>query len=175
MGTNAKVRRRIVTQLVWIALTVAVFVGAFKGYVWYGTQPVLEQGAFEDASGKTLGKFQIEVRYTCTGRQEGLMFRRAEDFPEDRAMLFVFSRPQVQSFWMKNTIIPLDMLFLDRELRVVGILPNVPPLNLSPRSVEEPSQYVVELNAGVAAKYGITPGARLTLASALPRPEDCAR
>jgi uncharacterized membrane protein (UPF0127 family) len=74
-------------------------------------------------------------------------------------MVFVFPSEQVNSFWMKNTILSLDMLFLDRDMRVVGILERVPPQNEEPRVVDGKSQYVIELGSGVAAANGITVGA----------------
>jgi uncharacterized membrane protein (UPF0127 family) len=77
----------------------------------------------------------------------------------DRGMVFVFPSEQVNSFWMKNTILSLDMLFLDRDMRVVGILERVPPQNEEPRVVDGKSQYVIELGSGVAAANGITVGA----------------
>ena len=101
------------------------------------------------------------------------MFRRLEDFPENRAMIFLFSRPEIQRFWMRNTLLSLDMIFLDHTFTVVGILSDVPPLNEISRSIEEPSQYVVELRAGTAAKSGIVAGSKLQIEGELPRIEDC--
>jgi len=101
------------------------------------------------------------------------MFRRAEGLPRDQGMLFIFPKIEVQRFWMRNTLIPLDMIFLDRNLTVVGVVADVPPLNEVARYIDEPSQYVVELNAGVAATSGIKAGSKLQMDGTLPRPEDC--
>ena len=73
-------------------------------------------------------------------------------------MLFLFDRASVQSFWMKNTLISLDMIFIDENFRVVGVVENAEPLTLDPRTVGAPSRYVLEVNAGVAARHGIGTG-----------------
>lgn len=77
---------------------------------------------------------------------------------EDAGMLFLFDRSSVQSFWMKNTLIALDMIFIDENLRVVGVVENAEPLTLGPRTVGAPSRHVLEVNAGVAARHGIATG-----------------
>ena len=112
---------------------------------------------FKRADGTVSKPFTLEVSATDHERRKGLMYRR--EMAPDRGMVFVFPSEQVNSFWMKNTILSLDMLFLDREMRVVGILERVPPQNEEPRAVEGKSQYVIELGSGVAAANGITVGA----------------
>lgn len=172
MGTNAKRFERATKQIVVILLIVALCVGAIQGYGWWVNRPVLVRGAFQNKSGAQTA-FDFEVRSTCQGRQEGLMFRRLEDFPENRGMIFLFSRSEIQRFWMRNTLLSLDMVFLDHTFTVVGVLSDVPPLNEISRSIEEPSQYVVELRAGTAAKSGIVAGSKLQIEGELPRIEDC--
>jgi uncharacterized membrane protein (UPF0127 family) len=83
-------------------------------------------------------------------------------------MLFVFPLERQNAFWMKNTYIPLDMVFLDQEMKVVGILENVPPLTEAPRSVGKPSKFVVEFGAGVTRKHGLTEGARMVVDGVIP-------
>ena len=78
--------------------------------------------------------------------------------PEDGGMLFVFPEQSKQSFWMKNTLIPLDMLFIDGDGRIVGIHPDAVPLSEAPISVGKPSTYVLEVNGGWAARHGVHPG-----------------
>jgi uncharacterized membrane protein (UPF0127 family) len=173
MGTNAKARRRTVKQILWVIYALLFAGAAFYGYLYFYNRETLASGEFRSVDGSTLAAFSFEVRHTCAGRQEGLMFRRKEDFPADRAMLFIFPSQRKQSFWMMNTLIPLDMVFIDRNFQVVGILPEVPPLNQVSRSVEQPSQYVVELNSGVAAQKGIVVGSRLVMGSQLPSPTEC--
>ena len=171
MGTNAKQFQRTIRQVVLIFALVAGAVGALSAYVSWASRPSLLRGTFQGSAAPA--SFKLEVRHTCQGRQEGLMFRRAESLPRDQGMLFIFPKIEVQRFWMRNTLIPLDMIFLDRNLTVVGVVADVPPLNEVARYVDEPSQYVVELNAGVAATSGIKAGSKLQMDGALPRPEDC--
>jgi uncharacterized protein len=96
-----------------------------------------------------------ELVYKPADTERGLMYRA--QMPEDHGMIFKLTT-KVQRFWMHNTCIALDMLFLDDAGTVLGILHDVPPLNDESRSIERPSTYVVELNGGVAAKLGIESG-----------------
>ena len=116
---------------------------------------------FEGSDGRVSAPFVLEVARTPKDKEIGLMFRTA--MAPDRGMIFVSSQDTVQVFWMKNTYLSLDMLFLDRQLAVVGMLQNVPILNESPRKVDEPSRYVVELVAGTAARIGIRTGDKLVV------------
>jgi len=87
------------------------------------------------------------------------MFRDRLD--ADRGMLFLFDKTQVQVFWMKNTKIPLDMIFIDEAGRVVGVVEGTEPFTETPRSVDVPSRDVLEVNAGFARMHGVTPGTRV--------------
>jgi hypothetical protein len=91
----------------------------------------------------------------------GLMYRTS--MADDRGMLFVFERRTVQRFWMKNTCIPLDMLFIDQDGLIVGIEENVPTLNTNSYQAGCPSLYVLEVNAGWCANNGVEPGQRVRL------------
>lgn len=113
-------------------------------------------------SGEQTTKIAAETAVTPRAQSLGLMYRRKLN--ANAGMLFVYFEMKVRSFWMKNTYIPLDMIFIDDEGRVVGILENVPPSNNIPRSVGVPSQYVLEVNAGTARLLGIVPGALLVTA-----------
>lgn len=73
-------------------------------------------------------------------------------------MLFTWSDERPRSFWMKNTCIPLDMMFIDRENVIVGILEQVPTLNTEPRRIPCPAARVLEVNAGFARRHGVRPG-----------------
>jgi uncharacterized membrane protein (UPF0127 family) len=95
-------------------------------------------------------------------RERGLMYRT--HLAKNAGMLFLpDGPPRVQTFWMKNTCIPLDMLFIDDKGTVVGILENVPPMNLEPRSVHLPSSYVLEVNAGWCKANGVAAGQKVKL------------
>jgi uncharacterized membrane protein (UPF0127 family) len=103
--------------------------------------------------------FRVELARTEPEREKGLMFR--EHLAPDAGMLFLFERPSVQTFWMKNTLIPLDMVFIGADREVVGVVANAEPLTLTARTVGEPSQYVLEIGGGLAARLGIRAGERV--------------
>lgn len=100
--------------------------------------------------------FRVEVANQDRTRQQGLMFRRQMD--ADAGMLFLFDEEEHMSFWMHNTYLPLDMVFITSTMRVLGVVENAEPLTDDPREVEGVSKYVLELNAGTARRYGIGPG-----------------
>ena len=101
----------------------------------------------------------VQIASTFNERQIGLMHRKS--MPLNEGMLFVFDYPEMQSFWMHNTYIPLDILYVNEKFEVVTVLKNLPTLNDTPRPSDKPAQYVVELNAGMADKYKLAPGVRV--------------
>ena len=105
-------------------------------------------------------RLDVLLADTPARRARGLMF--VERMPADAGMLFVHRRPAMLSMWMKNTLIPLDMLFADREGRIINIAHGTPLSTDSIRS-EGPASYVLELNAGRAAALGLDAGARLII------------
>ena len=100
--------------------------------------------------------FHIELAITPEQHQRGLMFRT--QLAPDAGMLFVSRFPQVHVFWMKNTLIPLDMIFIGADRRIVGIVENAEPQTLNGRSVPGVSQYVLEIGGGISAQLGIRAG-----------------
>jgi uncharacterized membrane protein (UPF0127 family) len=109
-------------------------------------------------------RFEIEIAADDASRERGLMFR--DSMPADHGMLFVFDRADVQTFWMKNTYIPLDILYFDKNYKFVSVSARTPPchsmLNDCPTYPSGgPAQYVLELNAGTADKLGVKPGDEL--------------
>ncbi len=100
--------------------------------------------------------FHVEIAATPEKREVGLMYRR--ELPLNRGMLFIFPAEKVNSFWMKNTPIPLDMIFISRERKIVGIVHETVPFSLDGRSVSVPSQYVLEINGGLSRRYGFKAG-----------------
>ncbi len=122
---------------------------------------------FLGPEGKSIRPFEVEVVSTPSTRARGLMFRR--ELGERNGMLFVFPEEKVQSFWMKNTVIPLDMVFVSKEMRVVGILENVPPLTEDSRYVDVPSTYVLEFAGGTIRKAGVREGAKLLIRGEIAR------
>lgn len=130
--------------------------------LWSSALPARAQAAFERltiVSGSNRHVFHVEVMDTEEKRARGLMFRR--ELALDRGMLFDFKQVQPVSFWMKNTYIPLDMIFIDQRGQIVNIAENTEPL--SERSVPSagPVLGVLEVNAGMSRKLGIKPGDRV--------------
>ncbi|MES2916902.1 MAG: DUF192 domain-containing protein [Pseudomonadota bacterium] len=103
--------------------------------------------------------FSVEVADDAAERAKGLMFR--QDMPLSSGMLFVYDAPRRVSFWMKNTLIPLDMVFADATGTVTRVQANAVPGDLTPVDGGEGVMFVLELNGGLAARLGIAPGAVL--------------
>ena len=100
--------------------------------------------------------FQVEIADTPAKRELGLQYRR--ELPADQGMIFLFPNESQQTFWMKNTPIPLDMIFIDHDRKIVGIVEQATPFTLDSRSVNGASQYVLEINGGLSQKYGFVKG-----------------
>jgi uncharacterized membrane protein (UPF0127 family) len=103
--------------------------------------------------------FSVEIAADDESREHGLMFR--EKMAPDAGMLFDFRTPQMVSFWMENTIIPLDMLFVRADGTIARIKENATPYSREPIPAGEPVQLVIELNGGRAAALGIAEGAHV--------------
>jgi uncharacterized membrane protein (UPF0127 family) len=98
----------------------------------------------------------VEVARTPSTRRRGLMFRR--HLAPIAGMLFVFERPAPRTFWMRNTFLRLDMIFIGADRHVVGVVADATPLTDDPRAVDADSQYVLEVRAGFASEHGVVPG-----------------
>jgi uncharacterized membrane protein (UPF0127 family) len=120
------------------------------------TPPAVGKGtiSFPEATGAPTVK--VEVARSVAAVQRGLMYRKK--LPAEEGMIFVFQDQRPRTFWMKNTCIPLDMLFLAADGTIAGILEQVPVLNEAARSVPCPASYVLEMNAGWARRHGVKPG-----------------
>ena len=102
---------------------------------------------------------RVEVMRTEAERERGLMFR--EQLGADDGMLFVFPENGDHAFWMKNTFIALDMIFISENGTIVGVVADAEPMSIVPRSVGEPNRYVLEVNAGWSATHGVARGDRV--------------
>ena len=110
--------------------------------------------------------FQLEVARTPSERARGLMERA--NLPQEDAMLFVFESEEYRSFWMKNTLIPLDILFLDARGVVVDVQTMYPQTEATDGALKvyrsaQPARYALEMNAGLAESLGIAPGTQVLL------------
>ncbi len=126
--------------------------------------------AITGQDGRDLVVVNVEVAATNAKRELGLMFRRHLD--EQAGMIFLFKQPQHLTFWMKNTLIPLDMIFADSDGRIVGIVENAAPLSESMDAVDGDSQYVLEVNGGFCKRHGIIAGDRLRFIGFVPNASD---
>ena len=142
---------RFPVMRIWLAAVVALFVGLLR--------PALAEGGLEKleiATSDGARVFQVEVMRTEAERARGLMFRRY--MPEDRGMLFDFKTEQQVTMWMKNTYLPLDMLFFSRDGRIVNIAANAEPMSETLIPSGAPAWAVLELNGGAAARFGLKVG-----------------
>jgi uncharacterized membrane protein (UPF0127 family) len=115
--------------------------------------------SLEIASKSGVHVFAVELASTPEEQAKGLMYRR--QLPEGQGMLFDFHREQPTSFWMKNTYIPLDMIFIRGDGRILRIAENTVPLSETLVPSGGPVRAVLEVNAGTAKKLGIAPGDRV--------------
>jgi uncharacterized membrane protein (UPF0127 family) len=112
-----------------------------------------------ESSDGQLHAFTVELALTPQQRAQGLMFR--EDMAPDAGMLFLFDREALRSFWMKNTLIPLDLIFIDSQGVIVSIAHDAIPHDETPIPSGLPAVGVLELNGGIAAALSIHPGDRV--------------
>ena len=122
-------------------------------------KPQLEMGSIQIVGRKYAPTFSVELAQSETERNRGLMFRRK--MADEAGMLFFMPGDSDWAFYMRNTYISLDMIFIDRDWRVVGVQANVPPLTEALRRTGKPCRYVLELNAHEAGKHGINAGTQL--------------
>ncbi len=123
-----------------------------------------------DAHGVSEAVVRVEIADTAAAREIGLMYRQR--LSPDAGMLFVFKQPQHLTFWMKNTEIPLDMIFAGADGQVAGIVVNAEPFSERQLSIAGKSQYVLEVNGGFARQHGIKPGDRFRFLGLRPSAQD---
>jgi len=144
IGHRSGVRQRL-----WCGVIVLLLALAAPG-ARSATVPVV----VTTADGEQL--FRAEVAETADERASGLMFR--DELAPDAGMLFLFDPPRRVSFWMKNTFISLDMLFIDAGGRIVHIAERTQPETLAPHGPDQPVRAVLEINGGLVERLGIRPG-----------------
>jgi uncharacterized membrane protein (UPF0127 family) len=115
-----------------------------------------------DAGGRKV-VFHVELAVSPEEQGRGLMYRT--ELAPDAGMLFVFDESRIQTFWMKNTLIPLDMIFIASDRRIAGIVENAEPQTLTERRVAAPSQYVLEIGGGLSQRLGIRAGQAVEFSS----------
>jgi hypothetical protein len=106
-------------------------------------------------------RVSVEIAATEAKRQFGLMYR--QELPEMHGMLFIFLKEQPLSFWMKNTPLPLDIIFISAAHTIVSIAQNTTPFSEKPLPSGKPAQFVLEVNGGFCQRHGIAAGDRVEL------------
>ena len=122
------------------------------------------------ADGAARTAVSVEIADNSASREYGLMFRKHLD--EDAGMIFIFKAPQHLQFWMKNTIISLDMIFADSRGKIVGIVRKAEPFSEAIDAVEGDSQYVLEVNGGFCDRHGVKSGDTLRFEGFVPHAAD---
>jgi uncharacterized membrane protein (UPF0127 family) len=114
---------------------------------------------FNSGAGEYISQIEIEIAEDDQHRAEGLMFR--VDMKENQGMLFIFPESRVQSFWMENTFISLDIIFTDADGKIVTIHKNTEPFSRKSIASDEPAKYVVEVLAGYTDMHKIKEGDKI--------------
>lgn len=161
--TNKK-RGSWLLLLLFIPIIVGVIISIMPKPVSKASGPQFhKEGELQFLSGEkgsVLARIDIELADDDASRTRGLMWRKT--MQEDQGMLFIMERSEMQSFWMLNTYISLDIIFVSEDLEIVTIRPDTELQSLKPVASSQAARYVVEVNAGFCAKYGITQGDRIT-------------
>ena len=134
---------------VLIAIIVLGF--SYSSYLWFFKIRTPSVKIVDDNG--TKASFSVEVADSEEERRRGLMFR--ESLPLDEGMIFVFPKEEEHFFWMKDTLISLDIIFINSEGDIVGIVENASPEDKKLLDVGQNSLYVLEINAGLVKKYDI--------------------
>lgn len=161
----------IILLLIIIISTMVIFINPVKkpvrkysetGYAQpiTETKPVFRKdGELRFVDGKTtnvITTIDIEIADNDAERAQGLMFR--DSMPENAGMLFLMETEEPQAFWMKNTILSLDIMFVNADRRIVSIHKSCKPYSLDQIESGKPAMYVVEVNAGYADRHGLKTG-----------------
>jgi uncharacterized protein len=162
MGTNAKLRRASKLQLSLVVIAFLVTPLIIKAMRPEAGLAV----SFHNPDGSVSHRYQLEAAVTPDQRNRGLMFRR--EMADDSGMIFIYPAEADNQFWMKNTHLPLDIVFIDSNMKVVGVAENTKPFSMKSVGVGKKSKFVVELLAGQAKLVGIREGSVLKPQSPIP-------
>lgn len=115
---------------------------------------------FLKPDGSPIVKINIELALTEAEQEQGLMNRSFMN--NDQGMLFVFDKDEPRGFWMRNTIIPLDIMYVNSKMEIIHIAENTEPFSERSIPSQGPAKYVIEVNAGFSAQYSITKGMKVS-------------
>jgi len=150
----------------WIAVILGLAVVAYiyssipKAKTPVGPQFTKEGTLAIVRNGQTLANLDIELAESREDITQGLMYRRSMD--ADQGMLFLMPSTEMQSFWMLNTYIPLDIIFIGEDQKIINAAENTQPKSLNSVGSTAPARYVLEVNAGSFQKWGLQPGDSIT-------------
>lgn len=130
-----------------------------------GGRPTMPLGSVSFPEASEAPTLRVELALNNTDRNHGLMYR--PELTDNEGMLFTWDDEAPRSFWMKNTCLALDMLFIAKDGTVAGILEQVPPMNETSRRVDCPAAHVLEVPAGWTRKYGVKPGQKMSITESL--------
>jgi uncharacterized membrane protein (UPF0127 family) len=148
-------------RFLWVVFLVGSLLIPLEGRV-YGTGPTRDafpRGELEIQTRGGRHRFSVELALTAEQQALGLMYRA--ELPDDAGMLFVHPQTRPTSMWMKNTLLPLDMLFLAADGTIVRIAEETEPLSTRTIPSGEPVKGVLELRGGTVRRLGIEPGDRV--------------
>jgi uncharacterized protein len=146
-------RQNLILSLFLVLLAISLLRGISSAYD--------KSVTFLGDSGKRLCSFKVELAVTPEQQEKGLMHRKSLN--KGTGMLFVFDTDQMRFFWMKNTYIPLDLVFVTSKFEVVNIFHYAKPLDESTMSSTLPVKYVLEINAGDADRCRIRVGSKVLI------------
>lgn len=160
---NKSTKTILITALVVVGAAVAYFMmnkDTNQGFTIENSAPVFKKEGellfISKDNNETLTVIDIEIADTDQKTMQGLMYRSS--MPQNAGMLFLMPREDIQGFWMRNTYIPLDMIFVNSNKQIVTIHANTTPMNESSYISTAPALYVVEVNAGYCNKNNIKEG-----------------
>jgi uncharacterized membrane protein (UPF0127 family) len=154
-------------QLISIVVVIIIICAGYLFFFYtFGEEEEQKAMVSFRISDDTFFNITCEIADSESERNKGLMHR--ENLPEDEGMLFVYDNPQSQSFWMKNTLIPLDIIFIHENKTVLNVHEadlqlDVPDSNLTRYESNGSAKWVVEINQGLSAKNGITSGTKVSI------------
>ncbi|MET0593335.1 MAG: DUF192 domain-containing protein [Polyangiaceae bacterium] len=126
-----------------------------------GGPPMVPVGHVAFPESKDAPRLEVELMLKSEHQERGMMYRKS--IADDKGMLFAWAEPLMHSFWMHNCCIALDMLFIDKQGFVTGIVENAPTMNDDPRTIECAVPFVLEVAAGWSRKHGVAPGQRVEI------------
>lgn len=162
MNKNKKIFIFVIVGILIITAIVAIFMLSNNKSKTTNEPKFKKQGELEfirKDDNQVISKIDIEVADKDSSRIKGLMYRTKMD--ENQGMLFIFPKEEIQSFWMKNTYISLDIIYVNNEKEIVKIYKNTIPRSVNSLPSEKKSQYVVEVNGGYTDRYNIKEGDKI--------------